>query len=292
MKKTNTWHPRYVAPVIALSATTAFAHQPVMDMAPRWQDGYGVQVRYTTRDAEKLRDGKDHAQNLLGRSKRVEQVWLEGVYTFHRALRVTAKLPYVDQYREVEAGGTLRREHGEGWGDGIVAVPLKKYWNRGASTANLGFTPQIRVPTGSTRDDYAIGDGSWDAGFGVSFSTETPKAYMLTELFYWFEGTGKRGIERGNLAGLDVNLGLHPVHSNKSNSGLFVMLDISARNEERGRDQAGVTGGATITIGPVVVLYRQNLMWRGEVHIPVYEDVEEIQLEKGILYQAGIGMTF
>ena len=31
---------------LGLIGTFVFAHQPVMDMAPRWSGGYGFQVRY------------------------------------------------------------------------------------------------------------------------------------------------------------------------------------------------------------------------------------------------------
>ena len=68
------------------------AHQPVMDMAPRWNGGYGAQTRIT------------HANNTT-------TTWLEGVYTFKPALRMTLKVPYSDGKN----------------GDAIVAMPIKRY---------------------------------------------------------------------------------------------------------------------------------------------------------------------
>jgi len=32
--------------ILGLIGALVFAHQPVMDMAPRWNGGYGFQVRY------------------------------------------------------------------------------------------------------------------------------------------------------------------------------------------------------------------------------------------------------
>lgn len=106
---------RRLASVLLLVASSAVhAHQPVMDMAPRWADGYGFQVR--------VEDFND--QTIT---------WLEGVYTFDKSIRATFKLPHVD---------------GE-FGDLILGLPLKKYTNAGARTSNWSVTPSVQLPTGS-----------------------------------------------------------------------------------------------------------------------------------------------
>ena len=94
-----------------------FAHQPVMDMAPRWSGGYGIQARTEHFDSETT-------------------TWIEGVYTFDRSVRATFKLPY--------------RE--DGFGDLIVGLPLKKYTNAGPKTSNWSVTPSVRLPTGKEGD--------------------------------------------------------------------------------------------------------------------------------------------
>lgn len=91
----------------------AFAHQPVMDMAPRWSDGYGLQTRIVNFDSQTT-------------------VWLEGVYTFDKSIRATFKLPNQDGQ----------------FGDVILGLPLKKYKNDGASTSNWSITPSVQVPSG------------------------------------------------------------------------------------------------------------------------------------------------
>jgi hypothetical protein len=94
-------------------SSAALAHQPVMDMAPRWSEGYGVQSR-----VEHFDDNTT--------------TWLEGVYTWDRSIRGTFKLPYRD--------GEL--------GDLILGLPLKKYRNEGAATSNWSVTPSVQLPTG------------------------------------------------------------------------------------------------------------------------------------------------
>jgi len=104
--------------VVSLSVISqAFAHQPVMDMAPRWNGGYGIQTRVEYANSE-------------------TETWVEGVYTFKPSVRMTLKAPFKD--------GKL--------GDAIFAVPLKRYTNRGAFTSNWGVTPSVRMPTGDGND--------------------------------------------------------------------------------------------------------------------------------------------
>ena len=100
--------------LLVLLPACAFAHQPVQDMAPRWADGWGLQVRQEYRASDKVLSGSSEAQNPLGRRDRVSKTWFEGVYTFQRAVRVTAKLPWIHQTRVTSTG---IRQTGEGFGD-------------------------------------------------------------------------------------------------------------------------------------------------------------------------------
>ena len=104
----------FVFLLLLIGAIEAIAHQPVMDMAPRWSGGYGIQTRVEHFDSETI-------------------TWLEGVYTFDKSVRTTFKLPYSDG----EFGGL------------ILGVPLKKYRNDGAMTSNWSITPSVQLPSGS-----------------------------------------------------------------------------------------------------------------------------------------------
>ena len=73
-----------------LLITTLLAHQPVMDMAPRWSGGYGFQIR------------NEFSPDVSSTN------WLEGVYTRSREKRITFKIP-------LEDGKTLRAP--------IIALP-------------------------------------------------------------------------------------------------------------------------------------------------------------------------
>lgn len=278
-----------LALLLVLLPGPVFAHQPVQDMAPRWSGGFGFQIREEYRASDELLSGSSEVANPLGRMQRVSETWLEGVYTFQRAVRVTAKLPWIEQTR-VTSSGT--RQTGKGLGDLVLAVPLKRYWNHRGQTGAWGFTPNLRLPTGSTSDDYPVGDGSVDFGSSVTYTRESPQIYFYVDLFYWINGSGRRGINQGDTLGLDLNLGLHPYHDNATNSGVFLMCDLSARYEGRGTNTAGTTGAKRISLGPIAVIYWQNWMLRAEYSWPVYERVWDTQVSRGNELTLSLGAAF
>ena len=152
------------------AAAGVLGHQPVMDMAPRWAGGYGVQLFQVHSIADDLRHGELTLPNPHQLGSRVDTTSLEGVYTFRREFRITAKVPYVDKSRQWLQDGKVIRQDGQGLGDIIIGTPIKKYVNKKGYTYNLGLTPNLRLPTGSTGDDWAVGNGSWDAGLSLNYS--------------------------------------------------------------------------------------------------------------------------
>ncbi len=272
--------------------TNVSAHQPVMDMAPRWEHGYGFQIRHESFGSDTLLNGDSEVDNPFNRDNDVSITWLEGIYTFRREVRLSVKIPYVDHHRSVVQNGASVQESGRGLGDVIVGVPLKRYKNDAAATRNIAFTPSIRLPTGSTSGDYPVGDGSTDLGVSFSASFEKADLYQYYDLFYWKNGDGDRGINEGDELGLDINIGWHPYHDNVKNEGIFLMLDASLRYQDRGQNLEGTTGGKRILTGPVFVYYRKGIMFRAEYKYPVYEDLYGTQVSRGPELNVGLGFVF
>jgi len=283
----------FVACVLVV-AVPATAHQPVMDMAPRWAEGYGFQIRQEHFGSNDLMRGSDDIPNTLDIDRYVDTTWLEGVYTFKRSIRATIKIPYIDQRRNATINGVAVRQQNNGLGDVVLGLPLKRYKNRGASTSNWGITPSIRIPTGSSSGNFPISDGSWDMGLSFAYSRETPMVYQLYDLYYWHQGSGERGMQTGDSWGLDVNVGLHPWHDNDSNSGIFTLWDISARHDDapNARNLTTASGGDRVQTGPVLVYYRQNFMLRAEAKFLAYEHVDGIRLSRGNEFSLSLGFTF
>ena len=277
-----------------LASSFSHAHQPVMDMAPRWANGYGIQLRYERFGSNDLMRGTDDLANLPGFERFVDTTWLEGVYTFDRSIRLTVKIPFVDQRRGFDLNGLPVKQSESGLGDIVIGLPLKRYSNQRAATQNWSLTPSLRIPTGTSSGNFPISDGSWDVGLSLGFSRETPKFYQLYDLYYWKEGSGKRGMQTGDSFGLDVNLGIHPWHNNETNSGIFLMWDVSAKHSDAPNLQNLTTaaGGDRVYTGPVVVAYRQNWMVRAEYKILAYEHVDNIGLSRGNQFSLSVGVTF
>ena len=287
---------RLLAIVFSLAAigSPAYAHQPVMDMAPRWSGGYGFQLRYQEFGSDQLLDGSTEIPNPLGLERNVSVTWLEGVYTFKPSIRATFKLPYVDQQRVKAVNGVGVHQSTSGLGVLVLGLPLKRYKNHGRVTQNWGLTPSIRIPTGESSGDFPIDDGSWDFGLSASYAWENPKVYQLYELFYWKQGQGRNGVRSGDTVGLDLNAGIHPLHSNETNTGMFLLWDVSAWHSDSpsGNNLTIASGGTRVLTGPVVVFYRENFMARVEFKIPAYERVDGVGLSVGNTLWVAFGAAF
>ncbi len=242
-----------------------FAHQPVMDMAPRWSGGYGFQIRHESFGSDRTINDKDMLSSYYQQT-----YWLEGVYTWHRSKRITFKLPY---HKADEKNGNIKFTD-NAVGDLILAVPLKKYSNLNRSTQNFGFTPQVRIPL---LDEKGIESGHLGAGVSLAYTLESFSFYQFYDVFGWVYD------DKDDQLGLDVNLGIHPYHNNNTNTGVFLIWDLSCRWEE----------SSTILLsGPVLMPYRQNMMARLEVKFPVVENGKSTQLSRGLTINTGIGFVF
>jgi hypothetical protein len=160
------------------------ADEPIMNMMPRWSGGWGYQFVHEYRHESDL---------LLGRTKKhpgftedVHLLHLQGVYTWDKSIRLTAKLPYVlDARREMPDGlGGKRVEHDNGIGDLTLAVPLKKYFNLDGRSGSWTFKPLLKVPLAGD-DEYEIYDNEWGHGLGLGYEFETARFLFSVSTSAW-----------------------------------------------------------------------------------------------------------
>ena len=158
---------------VALCATT-FADEPIMNMMPRWSGGWGYQLVQEYRHERDLLLGGRKA--YPGFTEDVHLMHLEGVYTWDKSIRLTAKLPYVlDARREMPDGlGGKKTEKDHGIGDLTLALPLKKYFNLDGRTGSWTLKPMLIVPLAGD-DEYEVYDNEWGHGLGLGYQTETSK---------------------------------------------------------------------------------------------------------------------
>ncbi len=76
---------------LSVFPNTLIAHQPVIDMAPRWEDGYGFQTRLEHQDHSRLVSNGAEIANPLGLKDETTTLWLEGIYSFTREHRISFK---------------------------------------------------------------------------------------------------------------------------------------------------------------------------------------------------------
>ena len=177
--------------LIALWACLALFHapylladEPVFNMMPRWSGGWGVQFieEYRYERDLLLGDNVKHS----GFTEDVHILHLQGVYTWDKSVRLTAKLPYVlDARREMPDGfGGKKIERDRGIGDFTVALPLKKYFNLDGRSGSWTFKPLLHIPL-SGDEDYEIYDNEWGHGIGLDYETETANWYFHVGTSGW-----------------------------------------------------------------------------------------------------------
>ncbi len=272
--------------------TPARADQPVMNEAPRWAGGKGFQIRHEYRASDTLLSGDDEIANPLGKERRVDTTWLEGVYTWDRSKRITIKIPYVDKMRVTEIGGKAVRQHDRGLGDIIIGTPLRKYINHRNWTNNFSFTPSLRIPSGKTSGDYPIGDGSTDVGVSLSYGAESPYYLAGVDFFYWINNEGTRDQHEGNLFGLDMTLGKAIYHNGKKSAGASIQLDYGLRYKEGGSKISGNNAGTRVMLGPGFVYFQGSMIAKIVYTIPIYENALDESVSFGHQLDVGMGWSF
>ncbi len=120
-------------------------------MMPRWDNGWGVQMQHEYQALA-------HAQGHL--------VHVEGVYTWRRWIRVTYKIPWVLTGQSL-LDKTLPTE--SGLGTPIVALPLKKYFNKDGRSGAWSLTPHLFLPLSQTE----LGREDEHGGLSFGFAQET-----------------------------------------------------------------------------------------------------------------------
>lgn len=180
---------RTILILLLVSLSQLAADQPIMNMMPRWDGGYGFQVLAESIHRSDLKQGDDVVAS--GYSEDLSILHLQGVYTWDRSVRLTFKLPYiVDAQREMlGSSGDKVVQRDQGLGDLTLALPLKQYFNLAARSGNWTLAPQVRVPLGKADDSYEVANRVWGGGLFAGYETETYNWFFASGISVWvFEG--------------------------------------------------------------------------------------------------------
>ena len=252
------------------------ADDPIMNMMPRWDDGWGFQF---------IEEYRHESDLLLGDRKAypnfVEDVHLlhfETVYTWDKSIRVTAKLPWVlDARREMPDGlGGKKVEHDNGIGDATLSLPLKKYFNLDGRSGDWHFKPMVRVPL-SGQDDYEIYDNEWGNGIGLGYEFETAQWYFGVSTSGWIYH-GSEPFESHSSLDLGYNF-----ETRGSNGSIFWESDFHWEDD----------GSETLSAGPALYWnVNDTVHWKLEWKHDFHDRQGVLDHGNGDVFKFSLGFVF
>jgi hypothetical protein len=171
--------------VILCLSGLAWAGQPVFSEMPRWDDGWGFQLVPEYRYRQGIISGSDVIDDDV--SEHFGILHIDGVYTWDRRIRVTAKLPVVliGTRETKDAAGKPHQQADLFLGDATVAIPLKHYYNLDGRSGSWTLAPQLRIPLGP-KHDYSVFPRVWGAGLTAGVETETYRYHGALAFGGWY----------------------------------------------------------------------------------------------------------
>ena len=257
--------------VLSLAATT-HAAQPVFDEMPRWKDGWGFQfIEEYRREGDLLSGDKVLGQGLR---EEVHLFHVEGVYTWDKSIRMTAKLPFVLHAQRELLDGVLQEDRGVG--DLTLALPLKSYFNLDGRSGSWTFAPQLRAPLGRP-DDYDVYDRAWAGGATLGYETETYRYHVGASATGWVHSGAPPDYA---MVVISVGVNVHALGS----SG-HLKLKTAARHEG--------DGSMTVSSGPTVYArftdtVHGQVEWKHDFH----DRPGTIDHGNGETFRLGVGFVF
>ena len=200
---------------VTLCSGVAMAEQPIFGEMPRWAGGWGVQTQHEAR-----RDGDQDSQ------------WLhvDGVYTWERWIRVTAKVPF-------------RLEGAPGLGTPTLALPLKRYFNLDGRSGSWTITPHWFVPIATP----AVIARKEQAKLSLGYETEAYRTHVAAaaDILRRTDGMFE--------ARAHIGTGLN-VHSTSSSGHIKLKAHVRLRSD----------GAYGVRIGPTIY-WRFSDRWHGQL---------------------------
>ena len=265
---------------LLLASGAVRAEQPIFDEMPRWSGGWGFQLLQDYRHYER-REGEAERDGGLA-ERRAHRFHLQGVYTWQRWIRVTAKLPYLlrEERVEFDASGIApeeQRRERHGLGNLTLALPLKRYFNLDGRSGSWTLNPQIRLPTAMGGNDPDTGAGLW-----AGYETESYRYHLGLGGSLW-----SLQSEPNPQYSLRLKLGIH-LHAWGSSGHLKLWTSMDGALD--------TASPWRLTMGPILYwrftdLVHGQAIWRRDV-IDHGEETLGADPGDGDLVRLGIGFVF
>ncbi|MCH8118870.1 MAG: transporter [Planctomycetes bacterium] len=243
--------------VIGSFPKQVFAHEPVFSIGPEtiFEGGWGIETEFEFDDAG---DGKTSTLHY------------EILYGLTKDLSLTLEIPQV-----------LRSREGHMTEDGLGDIMLRgKYqlFRRDTLGAQdkISAILGIKFPTGDEDAKPRLGTGTTDFLFGLSAGHESRTWYRFATLRYFLR-TKHDGFGPGDKIFYDVTIGYRPWRREYLQWDLVGLLEMSGEYEfgsELGGKTVRNSGGNTIWLGPSLLFSYRNIMVKGGIQMPVYQQLK------------------
>ncbi len=236
-------------------AISAMAHEPVFSLGPEtiYQGGVGVETGFEFDQGEEEQATVLHSEILYGLTKNVT---------------VTLSVP---QILDSRIGGVSE--------SGLGDISLRGKYNffkkdsLGASHKMTGILG-VKLSTGNENNVPALGSGTTDILTGFSYGYESRTWYHFLTLRY-LARTKDQSRKPGDRFFYTLAFGYRPWQREYLEWDFVGLLEMDGefdyRNEFQGQSLPN-SGGNTIWLGPTGLFSYRNIMIKGGVQFPVFQD--------------------
>jgi hypothetical protein len=276
----------------------------VLDGETLYEEGWLFTLGVERTEKGILRDGRDRVSDPLDRVQLDEAAVVSAHYGLRYDLQLSLIVPWVRHRLEVDDPSGPDRLSSDGLGDVTLAAKWRFLRLDGRGTAtNFAVLTGLELPTGSDdeRDggarlapDLQPGSGSWDPFLGGGVTHEPGRWRFNAFGFYKRIGQGGHDFKHGDQAVVELAAGnrfwLEPY------PGPFMRLDALLRwrhewKDVDGGNAVGASGGDQLSAGLNWAFRpRPTLDFQVSVEVPVFEDVEGIQLAETWAFFFAIGV--
>lgn len=192
----------------------------------------------------------------------------ELIYGIKPDLAITAALPYLLSSEERTAG----------FGD-LVLRGKYRFLRRDVRNASSAFALHWGIKFSTGNELEGRGTGSSDYFVGLSFGRESRRHYAFADIRYLVTGT-VADLNRGNVLNIDAAYGVRPWQLEYLQPDAVFLVEVLAetagKNSLTGREDPN-SGGFLFSVAPGILFSYRNIMLKGGVKIPVFENLNGIQ---------------
>ena len=282
-----------------LSAFVQEGTLDVLDGETLFEGGWLFTLGVETETREGLRRGSDRVDDPLDRKLTERIAALGAHYGLRHDLQLSAILPWVE--RDFESGSD--RISADGPGDFAFVAKWRFYrWDDVGKAANFAVMAGVEAPTGEDGEEangvrlppeLQPGSGSWDPSLGAAATYEPGRWRFNAATLYQRNGKGGGDFKDGDELFAELAAGnrfwLEPY------PGPFMRFDVLLRYRHQTRASLGgstlsATGGDFLTAGATLAFRpRPTLDFQVFVEVPVWQDVNGIQLEEDVRFFFAFG---